>query len=68
MSFDLRPQVEKILRDNNCFPFEVLEGGIQLWRSPRVDTPVQVPPVVRSEISANEIMKQAGLAAVFKWR
>ena len=54
-----------ILRENGCYRVRKGKGSHEIWYSPVNGQHVTVPRSTKSRHTANDILKQAGLAKVF---
>ena len=58
-------EVRRILQDHGCFLVRQGKGDHEIWYSPITFLNFPVPTRIKSRHTANEIMKQAGLADRF---
>ncbi|MXO63414.1 addiction module toxin, HicA family [Altererythrobacter oceanensis] len=63
---DYRRDVRKILEANGCSFVRMANGSHELWESPISGNRFVVQKNLKSKISANNIMKQAGVDHKFK--
>jgi predicted RNA binding protein YcfA (HicA-like mRNA interferase family) len=62
---DFNKAVCKILREHGCHLYRQGKGSHEIWCSPLVDRYFTVPAKILSRHTANEVLKQAGLAKAF---
>ncbi len=58
--------VRQQLREAGCWLVRHGKGDHEIWRSPVSNRNITVDTVIKSRHTANEIMKQAGLAYRFR--
>jgi len=59
---DFYRELVAILRDNGCTPVRRGKGSHEIWFSPLNRHHVTVPRTTKSRHTANEVLKQAGIA------
>ncbi|MBQ7150915.1 MAG: type II toxin-antitoxin system HicA family toxin [Synergistaceae bacterium] len=59
-------RVRKLLAKHGCFFVRHGKGDHDIWYSPVVNREIVVDGKIKSRFTANEIMKQAGLAFRFR--
>ena len=62
---DIYRDLVRILRANGCYLVRTGKGSHEIWFSPVSNRNVTVPRSTKSRHSANEVLKQAGLAKAF---
>ncbi len=62
---DFYRDLVKILRENGCYVSRAGKGSHEIWYSPVNGQHVTVPRTTKSRHTANDVLKQAGLAKAF---
>ena len=62
---DFTPDLERILRDNNCTFKRQGKGDHAIWYSPLSKRCFVVDQAIKSRHTANAVLKQAGLPKAF---
>jgi predicted RNA binding protein YcfA (HicA-like mRNA interferase family) len=62
---DLYRRLAAILRENGCERVRSGKGSHEIWFSPANGHHVTVPKSTKSQHTANEVLKQAGLPKAF---
>ncbi len=62
---DLYRDIVRILRASGCYLVRTGKGSHEIWYSPVSNQNVTVPRSAKSRHTANEVLKQAGLAKAF---
>jgi len=62
---DFSPDVKRILRAHGCYWVRPGKGDHEIWFSPITKRNVTVDSKILSRHTANEVLKQAGLAKQF---
>jgi predicted RNA binding protein YcfA (HicA-like mRNA interferase family) len=62
---DFYRDLAKILRENGCHIVRSGKGSHEIWYSPVIGQHVTVPRTTKSRHTANDVLKQAGLAKAF---
>jgi predicted RNA binding protein YcfA (HicA-like mRNA interferase family) len=58
-------QIERILRENGCFFVRQGKGSHEIWQSSLSTKRFSLPVTVKNKITANAILKQAGIDKKF---
>jgi len=62
---DFYRELVKILREHGCWLVRTGKGSHEIWHSPINDKPVVVPRSTKSRHTANDVLKQVGIAKAF---
>ena len=63
---DLYPEVRRQLEDANCHFVAMIRPGVEGWFSPRMGASFTVDNPIRSTSNANNILRNAGCAPIFR--